>query len=111
MGFFEELARRRESEFYSHISSEVKARVEIGKEMGPEEFKKLEINSYEATLIYPTLSNAALVELVRRFLNNCGQRKLGRMEVASTYDEELLGRSIYLLCDRLESVTNTKAKV
>ena len=102
MGFFEEMGRKRESDFYSHVSEEVKQRVEKRTKIGVEEFERMTLNSYEATLVYPLLDDVAYVKLVRRFLLNCSERKLYPLEVATTYDQALLGSMVEGLCQRLE---------
>lgn len=102
MSFLEEFGRRREAEFRSHISDDVQALVDSGKRLDWVEFSQLHLNSYEAVLVYPLLTDEAFCQLVRHFLNNCQERKLGQFQVPTTYDEALLGMLVYQLCGRLE---------
>ena len=106
MSFLEDFANRKEIEFNAHVRPEIRKMVEAGRKLTTDEYEKLRLNSYEAVLIYPLLDDVAFVRLIRHCLSNSGVNQSGRWTVETTYDEVLLGRLVYQLCDRLEQRMN-----
>jgi len=108
MSFLEELGKRREAEFFSHVRDEIKSMFDRNMRLNYEQYERMRMNSYEAVLVLQLLDDPALLRVVRHFVDNCGQEKLSRFDTGTTYDEVLLGRLIYILCDRFDALIQAK---
>ena len=102
MNFFNKLSAKIKADYMGNVSDQIQQLVAAGKTISQKQFDGLQMNSYEAKLVYPLLDHEAYISLVRRCLTNCSQRPLSKYQVGSTYDEALLGYLVEGLCQRLE---------
>ena len=105
MNGFKKFSEELEERFMSHISPEIRARVESGLPVTWTEYENLRGNSYERKVLYPLLDDEALVNLTELCLKNSSCGRLGRFSLAKHYDEALIGEMLPMLLDRFKKRT------
>jgi len=89
MNFLKKLQEKRKTEFMKHVRSWVIERVEKGHPMTDSEYSLLRINSYEQRLLQELLDDDAFLKCMEYSLNQIGKHKLGKYEIAKSYNDAI----------------------
>lgn len=100
---FEAMNAQRKKEFMSHVSDEVRARLERSDRITWEEYESMRANSYERKLLQGKLTDEALIKLLDYCYMQSSFRRLHKYGLPKDYNEAVTGELLPMLLERLKN--------
>jgi len=107
MSFITKYAKEDEDNFNSHISEEIKDKINKKQVISLEEYKEMRINGYEQKRILPLLSDDAFIWHIKNAIKNRGYN-VSSLQLPDHYDHYLSTDGIDELLKRFVFATGGK---
>jgi hypothetical protein len=101
---FEEWIKKRRDEFMENVGPDVQLLLDLGQPITWEEYVGFTMNSYERVLLYPLLTDDAILKLTEYCYDQSNYRKLHQYRLPQSYNDAVTDLLIPMIMERFKSI-------